>query len=68
MCFRDLTKTFFRYTELQGPASYCYVFIGSCKNLKALGCCKINVTQETCHTPTLSSGRDVFQVCKLLLF
>jgi len=62
------SMTFFRHRELQGPASYCYVFIGSRKNLKALGCCKRNVTQESHHTQTSSSGRDVFQVCKFLLF
>jgi hypothetical protein len=34
----------FRHTDLQGPASYCYDFLSSRKSLKALECCKINVT------------------------
>jgi hypothetical protein len=63
----------FRHTELQGPASYCCDFLGSRKSLKALECCKLNVTftrvvfRVIPHTD-LSIWTRLFQVCKHTFF
>ena len=65
-CCRDVAKTIFRHKKLQAPASYCYDFLGSRKNLKTLGCCKrkVTFTRYVCrviqHTRTSANGREFF--------